>query len=406
MALIDVVNFNADASCLASAKWLRCLEGGRDSIVMRVLTNYAAHRRKVNLGIVGATARDLAAFNPQAVEFINEHSEVFEIVLRPFAHDNALLRLPAGFRWNAENGIAALRRLFRRVGDFYLAPENMVTGGQIRILRELGVRGIFLHKGRYDVSVNRHVPDVPFELRGVFGTPMLCVPFAAAELEALFLRGLHGMETAEAWGAAARQRSAQGQCVIWRDGESCLLHPLAPRHEEQMFAAEEAAGVERAFLSELRLPRERPALRDGVLRYFPLHSMRPWMEAMKLYWYIGRVQLLEQQLDRQPEPVKRLWLLTINSDILSAAEKSSPVVDVSDEVLRADAGDPLWNGVLPLPESQQLILTRSERAGEGEDYLSYLDEVASGRTSVEALCAAWRESGEPHLRKAAARVCD
>ena len=404
MALIDVVNLNADASCLASAKWLRCLEGGRDSIVMCVLRGYAEHRRKVNLGVVGATACDLAAFNPEAIDFINEHDDVFEIVPRPFAHDNALLRLPAGFRWNVERGLAVLRRHFRRVSDFYLAPENMVTGGQIRILRELGLRGIFLHKGRYDVSVNRHVPDVPFELRGVFGTPMLCVPFAAAELEAAYLRGLHGTVAAEGWAAAARER-AREQCVIWRDGESCLLHPLAPHNEERMLAAEAAAGVERAFLSELEVPRQPPAPRDGVLRYFPLHSMRPWMEAMKLVWFITRVQLVEQQLEQQPEAVKQLWLMTINSDILSAAEKSPPVVDVSDDVLRADAADPLWEGVLPLPESRQLILTRSERAGEGEDYLSYLDEVMSGRTSLDALCAQWRASRESHLRKAAARLC-
>jgi len=404
MPLIDVVNFNSDASCLSSRKWLRCLEGGRESLLVGVLSAYVRSRRKVNLGFIGATVKDIARYNPEAIEVVNEHPDVFEIVVRPFAHDNPLLRLPSGFRYNVEEGLETLRRSFARTGTFYLAPEIMVNGEQIRILHDLGITGIFLHKGRYDLSVSRHVPDDPFVLYGVFGTAMLCVPFSAKELESMYLRALHGSASAEQWAAAARAASEKRQVAIWRDGESALMHPLEPEHEAALLAAEERAGVERRFLSEI--DRTSPPAADGTLRYFPLHSLKPWLDAMKLYWYVERVQRVEQAIETLPDDVKRLWLLTINSDILSSAEKRPPVVDVHEDVLRVAPDDVLWDGVIPLPESKQVILTRSERAGEGEDYLAYLELLISGRATIENICAEWRQRSEPHLKKALARVCD
>lgn len=404
MPLIDVVNLNGDASCLSSAKWLRCLEGGRESLLMRILGAYVSSGRKVNLGPVGATAMDIARFNPEAIEFINAHPHVFEIVLRPFAHDNALLRLPAGFRHNAETGMRTLRELFRNVNQFYLAPEIMVTSEQVSILAELGVSAVFLHKGRYDVSVARHVPDVPFEIHGVFSTPMLCIPFSARELETAYLHALHGTAPAAQWAEMARRAAGHTQIAVWRDGESCLLHPLGPQFEAGLLAAEAEAGVERTFLSELPLSPPRTELPGGTLRWFPLHSMKPWLETMKLYWFVERTRRIEQSLETLDERLRRLWLLTINSDILSAAEKSPPVVNVSEDVLRAAPGDPLWDGVIALSESGQLILTRSERAGEGEDYLAYLEAALDGRIPLDDVVQRFAAAAEPHLRKAWART--
>lgn len=404
MPLIDVVNFNGDASCLSSAKWLSCLAGGTSSLLMRVLSGYVRHGRKVNFGPTGATAMDLARFNPEAIAYVNEHPEIFEIVLRPFAHDSALLRLPDGFRFNVEAGIATLRRLFVNVGTFYLAPEIMTTGDQIRILSELGVSGVFLHKGRYDISVTRHVPDEPFEVFGVLGAKMLCVPFAARELEARFLRGIHGLTTPQEWAADATRTSAQ-QVPLWRDGESSLLHPLGPEFESALLAAETDANVGRSFLSELGPVPPRAELPGRTLRYFPQHSLKPWLDTMKLFWFVNRIREIESDVRSLPEDIRRVWLLTTNSDILAAAEKNPPVVRVHPDVFSVPASDPLWEGVMRLPESGELILTRSERAGEGEDYLAYLELLLRKQRSIADICDEWRHSAQPHLQKAFARVC-
>ena len=70
MSLIDIVNFNADASCMFSNKWLRSLEGGKDSRFCKLLDNYIFNDRKVNIGLTGVTIKDLAAFNPETIEII------------------------------------------------------------------------------------------------------------------------------------------------------------------------------------------------------------------------------------------------------------------------------------------------------------------------------------------------
>jgi len=57
-------------------------------------------------------------------------------------------------------------------------------------------------------------------------------------------------------------------------------------------------------------------------------------------------------------------------------------------------------------EKKQIILARSERAGEGEDYLAYLDLLLENKMSIEKICDVWRTSHEPCLKKAYARIYD
>lgn len=403
MPLIDVVNFNADASCLSASKWLRALENGSASVMCRLLRGYVEHERKVNLGLTGATVLDLAAFNPEAIQLVNEHPEIFQIVLRPFAHDNALLRQPNGFRRNVQLGLKVLRTHFNNLSSAFLAPEVMITAEQISILASLGIRGIFLHRGRYQLSVRRHIPEHPFVLRGVLGATMPCVPFTDTELENLFLTSIHGITDPELWAARAAALAAQRDCYLWRDGESCLLLPLGVELEGQTFRRERDAGVQRLFLSEAdtHLP---PQSLVGELKYFPLHSLKAWLDTMKLYWFVSRIQEIERLLPELPDALVPFWCLLINSDILSAAEKEPPVVKVSREILEFSSESPLWDGVIPLPESGEVILSRSERAGEGEDYLAYFDLLREGTRSVAEVLEEWEKSNEPHLRKAHARV--
>ncbi|MBU0568835.1 hypothetical protein KKC52_12435 [bacterium] len=402
MPLIDVVNFNSDGSCLSSAKWLKCLEGGRESLFMQMLKNYVCFGRKVNIGLVGTTIKDIAFFNPEAIDYINGHQEVFQIVLRPFTHDSPLLRLPEGFRYNLKKGLSCIHRYFTNVNDFYLAPEIMVTGEQLLILKELDICGVFIHKGRYDLSVSRHIPSAPFVLHGVLNTKMLCIPFTAKELENKRLSVLHGTTDSLTWCREVQKRSSSN-FFTWRDGESCLLLPLGIEHEKVIFESELITGVERQFLSETSFNIDKE---NNTLRYFPLHSMKPWLNEMKLYWFISRVRDIEKMISSLPDNHKLFWLLTINSDILSSAEKCSPIVKVGKKVFQVDSSNFLWEGVISMREKKQIILARSERAGEGEDYLAYLDLLLENKMSIEKICDVWRTSHEPCLKKAYARIYD
>ena len=405
MPLIDVVNFNADASCLPSAKWLKCLEGGENSLFMQMLKNYVRFGRKVNLGLVGATIKDIAFFNPEAIDYINDHQDVFQLLARPFAHDSPLLRLPDGFRYNLEKGLRCIHNYFSNVSNYYLPPEVMLTGEQIRILKEFDIQCIFLHKNRYNESIRKRIPDMPFMLHGVLNTQMWCIPFAVGGLEKKYLSAIHGVTTPDAWCEEIDRRSSS-DLFLWRDGESCLLLPLGVDHEAMIFEAELIAGAKRKFLSEISFEGNDTTKESAVLRYFPLHSMKPWLNEMKLYWFVSRVRDIEKVISSLPDSHKLFWLLIINSDILSSVEKNPPIIDVGENVFDVDSGNFLWDGVIPIREKRQVILKRSERAGEGEDYLAYIDLLKEKKITPDEICAIWRRSDEPHLRKGYARVCD
>lgn len=404
MPLLDIVNLNGDASCLASSKWLSCLRGGRDSLFMLMLRNYVQFERKVNLGLVGATVKDIAFFNPEAISFINDHPEVFQLLMRPFTHDNPMFRLPEGFKFNLEQGVKCIRKYFKNVSRFYLPPEIMLTSEQIRILKEFGVQAVFVHKGRYENSVTRRLPDKPFVLIGTLNARMLTIPLDS-QAEKKYLSVLHGVSAPDDW-MQFLNHGGLSQRFIWRDGESCLLLPSAVECEGEIFAAEQSYGVERSFLSDcfFDIDSWEPSSNDDALRYFPLHSVRPWLDEMRLYWFVSRVRDTEKEIETLSEAEKWLWLLTINSDILSAAEKKPPRIQVAPKFFRVDPNHFSWNGVIPVREKGQLILSRSERAGEGQDYLAYFDELRSNRMTAKDILNAWQESKDAHLKKAYARL--
>ena len=75
--------------------------------------------------------------------------------------------------------------------------------------------------------------------------------------------------------------------------------------------------------------------------------------------FIHRVQEIEMGVGRLGKNQLHLWLLAINSDILSSIEKRSPVITMRDS---------------PSSEGQSAhTLLRTDRWFEGEEYLSILE---------------------------------
>ena len=165
--LVDVVNFNADASCLAAAEWLAILNGGRALRLCSWLNIYVAMRRPVVLGFVGGAIADIATFNPEAIALINANPDVIELVLRPFSHDIGLLRSTGGFNLNLKLGRAVTRREFSHLNEFFLPPEFMLTNAQVKNLADLGIAGVSLNATRFKEETRHRIPTVPFLLEGV-----------------------------------------------------------------------------------------------------------------------------------------------------------------------------------------------------------------------------------------------
>jgi hypothetical protein len=384
--LVDVVNFNADASCLAAGEWLAILDGGRRSRMCMWLEQYVLLRRPVVLGFVGGAIADMAIFNPEAIALINANRDLIEPVLRPFSHDIGLLRSARGFDLNMSLGRAVARREFSQVIEFFLPPEFMLTNSQVKSLADAGVAGIFLNATRFKEETRDRIPGVPFMLEGVLESRLPCIPFHGALTKA-YLDSLHAFD-ATAWNEAVLGAN-ETPVFTWRDGESCFLIPDGIERERIWLAGES---------SEMRRETLSTALRDlnfqhhdsrssAVPPSYPVHSFSAWFKEFRMLGFLGRLQKIEDRLDSLPNDLAVLWLQAINSDILSAVEKDSPVVSLMPQ--------PGTNSA-----ESRFTIWRSERGFEGEDYLALLEAALVDPGRLAKLST----SSRPHLRKLWARL--
>jgi hypothetical protein len=386
--LVDVVNFNADGSCLASGRWLEALSGGSDSELCRWLGNYVEAGKPVVLGLVGGTLADVVRHNPEAIERINAHPEVFETVLRPFSHDVALLRTAAGFRLNFELGREIVGRELAAVALWYLPPEFMLNNEQVTALAAAGVQGTFVNADRFKPEIQRRLPTEPYLLSGVLGGRLRCIPFAGALANA-YLESLHRW-SAEPWNRALAE--AGGRTVFaWRDGESFLLLPDGVERERRWLEGE-SSEVRRTSLSAavdgVSFGEPGDLVADGYGSY-PVHSFASWFREFRMLGFLEQVAEIERRVERLGPAERILFLQTINSDILSAVEKDSPVI----RLLTRPPEE-------PASEELEQVLLRSERCHEGEDYLAIL---TGWQRSAEVRRYAESASGA-HLAKLRARL--
>ncbi|HET6340178.1 MAG TPA: hypothetical protein VFG30_43510 [Polyangiales bacterium] len=381
-ALLDIVNFNADASCLASADWLSAISGGTNSVFCRWLRLYVEQNKKMSLGLTGATVADLAIHNPEALRVIGEHPDVFEIILRPFSHDIALLRSRVGFELNFKLGRKVLEGEFRAVTPFFLPPEFMLTNAQLAQLADFGAQGVFINAERFKPEVKRCLPDTPYLIRGLFGKRLPCIPLQG-RITRSYLHALQRYD-AEEWNRAL-ERSGPELCATWRDGESFLLLPDGLEREAQWLSTER--GIERRFVrDQLASVTFEHEFAPSTIDSYPVHSFSSWVKEFRMYGYLTRLHEIERQLGQLTDDQLLLWLQAINSDVLSAVEKDSPIVRIHPEFGSSELVD--WT------------IQRSARGFEGEEFLSLVEREA-GDPSVSDFLAT---DASPHMRKLRART--
>lgn len=356
--LVDVVNFNADASCLDSRVWLDTLKGGVDSPFMQWLGLYVQYERKVVIGFPGATIADIATFNPEAIRFINDHPDIFELIVRPFSHDIGLLRSRVGFLFNFDYGYRAVCHEFDRVTLFFLPPEFMLTNEQIALLKDRKIEGVFISPSRFSRHVQQRIPVRPYRVRGVLGSQLNCIPFHHAMTDG-YLAALHGFDCS-AWNEHCVKYA--GDVVFsWRDGESSLLFPSGLAREST-WLEEEKDTIHRAHIRDLDLKfSSETGGVDKAFCAYPVHSFLAWMQEFRMLGFLERLSQLENILEQLTQTQRFLWLLIINSDILSAIEKKPPQVRI-----RYRKADNLL---------ENFVIQRSERGFEGEEYLVILEQL-------------------------------
>jgi hypothetical protein len=377
--LVDVVNFNADASCLDSRAWIDALAGGTGSRFCQWLLSYANRCRPVVLGLMGATLVDVAHWNPEALDIINGHREVFGVILRPFSHDVSPLRTPQGFLANLRHGRAALGAL-EALQPWFLPPEFMLTNQQVTLLAGNGVNGVFINAGRYHPDLRGQIPRNPYLLTGTLGQRLRCIP-VQGELTNAYLESLHRCD-AVVWNAALG-RTQDPVVFSWRDGESVLLLPDGIVRE-QLWLADESVRVERRLLGDVSSALVFEAGTTSAAHHYPAHSFHAWSREMRMLGFLQRIHDQELRIDTFSIEKLALWLQVINSDVLSSVEKDSPVV-----TLHALPG--------AAPGTWKHTILRCARGFEGEEFLGILEDPVAGADYLA-------QGGGAHMEKLRVRM--
>jgi hypothetical protein len=385
--VVDVVNFNADASCLPAADWLAALKGGRDSRMCSWLRLYVEEGRRVVLGLTGASVADMAVLNPESIEFANAYPDIFEVILRPFSHDIALLRSPPGFALNVKTGRDTIEKEFSKVTPYFLPAEFMLTNAQVWHLERVEIQGTFVNAARFKPEIRSRIPRLPYLVKGIFSSRLRCIPFQG-ELSEAYLRSLHQWESLP-WNQALTDLNLD-LAFSWRDGESFFFVPDGVERERAWLRGE-APEIQRSFLADATKDLVFQELEEGdpkVFHSFPVHSFSDWIKEFRMLGFLERLTTLERKLEDFDSGAKALWFQAINSDVLSAVEKDSPVISIR----TAPPGDQGNREI-------RWTIQRSERGFEGEEFLEMLESYPADGSIHQLL----KGRAVPHLEKLRAR---
>ena len=369
--VVDIVNFNADASCLSSSIWLDALQGGTTSKICQWLELFVRNNKKVSLGFTGSTLADIKKFNPDAINIINEKKDIFEIILRPWSHDISLYRTDSLFIYNVELGIRTIKSEFDSVSNYYLAPEFMMTSRQIELISKMGIEAIFINPDRYQNDIKRRIIPTPHIVYGTSESTIKCIAIHGKTTQK-YLSSCQ-LNDPKIWDKFI-QDFPDDLIFSWRDGESFLLIPDGLSREEYLLQGE-SDNINRKKLQSIEINYEDSSLYDQQFyKSYPIHSFTAWIKEMKMMWYVDRIRKIENNFSKLSDLQITLLLQLINSDILASVEKISPKIKLK------------IKGVI-----EDFIIYRSERGFEGEDYLQLIDDPN------------FRNDSAPHIKKLIAR---
>jgi hypothetical protein len=369
--VVDIVNFNADASCLSSSIWLDALQGGTISKICQWLELFVRNNKKVSLGFTGSTLADIKKFNPDAINIINGKKDIFEIILRPWSHDISLYRTDSLFIYNVELGIRTIKSEFDFVSNYYLAPEFMMTSRQIELISKMGIEAIFINPDRYQNDIKRRIIPTSHIVYGTSESNIKCIAIHG-ETTQKYLSSCQ-LNDPKIWDKFI-QDFPYDLIFSWRDGESFLLIPDGLSREESLLQGE-SENINRKKLQSLEINYEDSSLYDrSYYKSYPIHSFTAWIKEMKMMWYVDRIRKIENNFSKLSDLQITLLLQLINSDILASVEKISPKIKLKIKGMIED-----------------FIIYRSERGFEGEDYLQLMEDPN------------FRNDSAPHIKKLIAR---
>jgi hypothetical protein len=314
--LVDVINLNAEASCLSTKRWLKALRGGKESELHKLLDAYVAHDLKINLGIVGSTLAEIEYLNPECITLINSHPQNFEILIRPFIHSLSILWSNDTFSYNYKLGKTYIESKLENCINWYLPPEFAMRNSHVYSLSRLDCKGTFIHPKRVKSDLKSSLPTGPFTLASIQDIEMPCVNFTE-DYDTYYLDQLQVFKSSITF----------DETVVygWRDGESPFFLPNSVQREEQ-FIINSSDSFDRIFLSEALSQTEKTT--KTTIHSYPQNSLLPWLRNFRLFWFTSEIKAIEQSFNQLSKTKQILFLNLLNSDILSSIEKNDVTIEL------------------------------------------------------------------------------
>ena len=339
MLICDVVNFNADASCLEYNEWLKIIRGGKKSIFCKWLQLYVKNKRKVNLGLTGFTILDLLRYNPESINYINDNNDVFQIIIRTLSHDCSSLRISKIFELNLILGKNLILKTFKNVCLDYLPSEFMFNNSFAESLVKEEINSIWILPSRFDkkFKFNNRV----YKLDSFIESNIVCNIFDS-ELTDFYLKLIQKNENH--YINIKREISLQ-----WRDGESIFFLPDSLERETDYLVG--TGFMNSFFVSEYKQSQNKLIL-DKI--FYPPHPLNSWIGNFESLELINRTIFFENKLNLESKESIFSFLCLINSDINSSIAKPNPTFNLKD----------LKNGQIV-----NFTLNRTDRWIEGEFFL-------------------------------------
>lgn len=307
--ILDVVNLNADASCLDSKAWIDCLKSP-DKPMLRWLESFVKSKSAVLFGVCGSTLADIKHFLPSAIDLVRNHPEIFRFTVRPFSHAASYFLTPHIRELNLELGIATHKLLGLTLEPVYLPPEFMVTHHDIILMEKNNVDYIFINPNRFERRFNENALTVKFSQQSNQLMGLLTDPNETKSY-------LSNIQTGD---SPIRNQNVPRTKICWRDGESWLLIPDGLQRE--CFFIESRSKKEHVinwsdFTNEIN------SSKNQDIKFYPRHPLTKWTGSDKLIDLHRDISSLSNsdELANDYEALNK-FLYVISSDVFSSVEKA------------------------------------------------------------------------------------
>jgi len=309
--MIDIVNFNGDASCLKRARYLHAIREGE---IAQWLGYYEASSRHVSVGMCGVSLIDLFIHKDSASLDLLRSSSYIHTIYRPFVHALSTVMDPSLSCINILLGILVTRTILARTSNYFLPPEFLFRMSDVLTLRKCGVEYTF------DISpdtLNHANELLPYSIIRCLVHP------SGASIKSI---NMHQCSTKAYLRCIQIMSEYCGTDNLWRDGESFLFLPDGLKREEMFINQTRHVKSIVSYVQEMS-----SAELQLELDYYPLRPLSPWIGDHANHWYrqIGN-RLLEWIYDDKPITLFMLVLLLMmySSDLRASASKDDVSFDI------------------------------------------------------------------------------